>query len=207
MATDLSSSHAYFSSIPWTSRLLAAPNLRLSAPQSRTPKSSTEDSLFATTLATSSTIPHCIIYYPRSSASTDLNSLSILFKIEHGCNGYPHTLHGGIVATLLDESMGMLLQEITDKKHLELVAGGHAQGEIAAGMDAFTKTLNVEFLAPIKTPKVILAKVRVVERRGRGIKLVARLLQKKGLEEELDGELVECARGEGVFVTPRRAKL
>lgn len=112
-----------------------------------------------------------------------------------------------MTATLLDESMGILLQEIAERKHLEQVATGHAQGEIAAGIDAFTKTLSVEFLAPIKTPGVILAKVRVMERRGRGIRLVARLLQKKGLEEELDGELVECARGEGVFVTPRGAKL
>lgn len=90
---------------------------------------------------------------------------------------------------------------------MEKVATGHAQGEIAEGIDAFTKTLNIEFLAPMKTPGVVLAKVRVVERRGRGIKLVARLLQKEGLEEELDGGLVECARGEGVFVTPRGTKL
>jgi acyl-coenzyme A thioesterase PaaI-like protein len=207
MATDSTSSHTYFTSIPWTSRLLAPPNLRISTPQSRTPKSTTEDSLFATTLATSTTIPHCLLYYPRSPAPSDLTALSILLKVENGCNGYPHILHGGIVSTLLDESMGILLQEIAERKHLDKVATGHAQGEIAEGIDAFTKTLNIEFLAPMKTPGVILAKVRVVERRGRGIKLVARLLQKEGLEEELDGGLVECARGEGVFVTPRGTKL
>lgn len=42
--------------------------------------------------------------------------------------------------------------------------------------------------------------VEVVERRGRGVRLVARVLQR-------DGALVVCARGEGVFVAPRAVKL
>jgi hypothetical protein len=49
--------------------------------------------------------------------------------------------------------------------------------------------------------------VEVAERRGRGVRLMARLLQKEGGDEEVEGELVECARGEGVFVTPRVVKL
>ncbi|CAD0098100.1 unnamed protein product [Aureobasidium mustum] len=207
MASDSTSSHAYFTNIPWTSRLLAIPNLRITTPQSRTPKPSTEDSLFATTLATPSTIPHCILFHPRLPATADLSSLSLLLKLEDGCNGYPTILHGGIISTILDESMGILLQELAERKHLERVKTGHAQGELAQGIDAYTKSLHVEFGAAVRTPGVVLVKVRVVERRGRGIRLVARLLQKEGLEEELDGGLVECARGEGVFVTPRGAKL
>lgn len=70
----------------------------------------------------------------------------------------------------------------------------------------FTKTLTVEYLAPVRTPGIVLVKVNVVERRGRGVKLVARLLQKEG-GEETEGGMVECARGEGLFVTPRGVKL
>jgi hypothetical protein len=62
-------------------------------------------------------------------------------------------------------------------------------------------------MAPVRTPGIVLMEVGVVERRGRGIRLVARLLQKEGGDEEVEGELVVCARGEGVFVTPRSVKL
>lgn len=202
MATDSNASHTYFTNIPWTSRLLATTNLHIGALPSRIPKASTEDSLTATTLATSTTIPYCLVYYPLPPTSSSLNAISILLKVESGCNGHPHILHGGIVATLLDESMGSLLQQIEERKHKESAAEGPAQS-----IGSFTKTLNVEFLAPMKTPSVILAEVKVVERRGRGVKVVASLLQKEGLEEEVDGQLVECARGEGLFVTPRRTKL
>lgn len=201
MTANSNASHAYFTSIPWTSRLLANPNLHISLLPSRTPKVSTEDSLTATTLATPNTIPHCLVYYPLPSTPSDLDAISILLKVESGCNGHPHILHGGIVATLLDESMGSLLQQIEERKHAESAAEGSAQS-----IGSFTKYLNVEFLAPMKTPSVILAKVKVVERRGRGVKVLASLFQKDGAEGELDGQLIECARGEGLFVTPR-AKL
>ena len=71
----------------------------------------------------------------------------------------------------------------------------------------FTKTLNIEYTAPIQTPGIVLVEVEVVERRGRGVKLVASLLQKEEGKEEVEGGMVECARGEGLFVTPRGVKL
>ena len=71
----------------------------------------------------------------------------------------------------------------------------------------FTKTLTVEYLAPVRTPGIVLVEVEVVERRGRGVKLVASLLQKEEGKEEVEGGMVECARGEGLFVTPRGVKL
>lgn len=88
---------------------------------------------------------------------------------------------------LLDESMGMLLL--------------HASPSVPT----FTKTLSVEYTAPIRTPGIVLVEVEVVERRGRGVRLQARVLQKEG--EGHEGGLVVCARGEGVFVKPREVKL
>ncbi|CAD0014368.1 unnamed protein product [Aureobasidium pullulans] len=204
-----STSHAFFTSIPWTSRLLASPSVRTAHPFSRTPKPLTgEDSLIAGTLATSSTIPHCLIYYPRPcSADAEVNAINVLLKVEDGCNGYPSILHGGITATIIDEAMGMLLQLQSERLHLGRVATGHASGEIASGVKAFTKSLNVEFKSPIKTPGIILVKVKVVERKGRGIKMVATVGQKVGQEEELDGEVKVCATGEAIYVTPRGSKL
>jgi acyl-coenzyme A thioesterase PaaI-like protein len=143
----------------------------------------------------------------RSSEASDpstLNKINILFNLGTGMNGHPHILHGGITAVLMDESMGMALQ----------CAIEHAQSfpttpstALPTSTGSFTKTLNVEFMAPVRTPGIVLMEVEVAERRGRGVKLVARLLQKEGRDEEVEGRLVVCARGEGVFVTPRVVKL
>ena len=38
-----------------------------------------------------------------------IRSIQVLVALEHGVNAYPHLSHGGLIATLLDESMGMLL--------------------------------------------------------------------------------------------------
>jgi acyl-coenzyme A thioesterase PaaI-like protein len=142
-----------------------------------------------------------LIYHspPDTSAASTLDKINVLFKLESGLNGHPHILHGGITAVLMDESMGMMVQSAIE--HANSVGG------MALGTGSFTKTLTVEYLAPVRTPGVVLIEVEVVERRGRGLRLVARLLQKEGSDEKVEGELVECARGEGVFVTPRVAKL
>ncbi|KAI5210941.1 hypothetical protein AUEXF2481DRAFT_28709 [Aureobasidium subglaciale EXF-2481] len=198
-----SPAHAFFTNIPWTSHLLAAPNLTITTPSSRTPKPHTgEDSLFAHTLATPTTIPHCLVYYPHpATSSEEVTAITVLLQIEDACNGFPSILHGGITATLLDESMGILLQVIAEREHAASVAAGDAKGDKRPGVEAMTKGLNVQFKAPVRTPGVVVVRVKVVEKRGRGISLVASVLQKEGSG---DG-LVECARGEGVFVTPRGA--
>jgi acyl-coenzyme A thioesterase PaaI-like protein len=131
--------------------------------------------------------------------SSALDKINILFALGTGMNGHPHILHGGITAVLMDESMGMALQ-----CGIEHAA---TTNTTPTSTGSFTKTLTVEFVAPVRTPGIVLMEVEVVERRGRGVRLVARLLQKEGRDEEVEGELVECARGEGVFVTPRVVKL
>jgi acyl dehydratase len=96
--------------------------------------------------------------------------------------------------------MGMLLQ--CRAEHASRTLEGKA-----VGTNTFTKTLSVEYVAPVKTPGVVLVEVEVVEKRGRGVRLLARVLQKEGGDDETEGGLVVCARGDGLFVTPRVAKL
>lgn len=206
---DLSTSTAFFNSIPWTSRLLAQPNLVIAHPPSRTPKPRTrEDSLIANTLKTSQTIPHCLLFHPRpASAASEITAVSALVSLGEGLNGYPSILHGGITATLIDEICGMLLQVRADRAHMAAVATGHAVGDLSPGVEAFTADLNVKFLAPVKTPGVLLLKCRVVREEGRRIVMQARVVQKEGLREELDGRLTDCAVGEAVFITPNKSRL
>lgn len=200
---------AFFNRVPWCSRLLAQPNLRIHAPSSRLPKpSTTEDSLFAETLRTNRTISSALTFYPRPSPTDPhIPAISTLFALGDGLNGYPAVLHGGIVASILDEAMGILLSVDADRAHVQAVSTGHKVGETPEGIGAYTAELKIKYLSPVRTPGVLLAKARVVRREGRKIWIRAVVAQKSGQVDELDGLMVECAVGEALFVEPRSGKL
>lgn len=200
---------AFFNRVPWCSRLLAQPNLRTHAPSSRTSKPATsEDSLFAGTFRTNRTIPSVLVFYPRPAASdSHINAISALFALGDGMNGHPSILHGGIVATILDEAMGFWLNVNSERAHMLAVSTGHKAGELADGTGAFTAQLNIKYLKPVKAPGLLLAKVRLVKVEGRKIWLRGVITQKSGQVDELDGHMIECAVGEALFVEPRTGKL
>ncbi|GAB7347868.1 hypothetical protein MBLNU459_g5397t1 [Dothideomycetes sp. NU459] len=204
-----SDTHAFFASIPWCSRLLAQPGLRIHAPSSRTPKpSTTEDSLFAETLRSTRTVSAALAFYPRPAASdAHVGSAATLLALGDGLNGHPAVLHGGVVAAVLDEAMGVLLSVDADLAHVRAVATGHAVGEHPDGIGAYTAELNVRYLLPVRTPGVLLARARVVRREGRKIWIRAVVSQKSGQATELDGQMLECAVGEALFVEPRSGRL
>lgn len=207
MSLKQNDTEAFFNRIPWCSRLLAAPNTRVLPVHSRTPKSTGEDSLFAGTLQSSRTIIAALALHPRPEHSSEsVDSLSILLAIGDGLDGWPSVLHGGIIATLIDEAMGTLLIVDADRVHMRAVATGHKLGE-RAEFEAHTAELVVRYLKPVKTPGVVLVKCRVVSREGRKTRVRASVLQKTGQQEELDGHMVEMAVGEGFFIEPRRSKL
>lgn len=209
MSLRQNDSEAFFNRIPWCSRLLLTPNQRIQPPPSRNPKRSTgEDSLFAETLQSARTITAALALYPRP-APTDAHiaSLSMLLCLGDALNGWPTILHGGIVATIIDEVMGTLLVLDADRAHMRLVATGHAGGEQAEEVGAHTAELKVRYLAPVRTPGVVLVRTRVVKREGRKIWMGAVVAQKMGQEAELDGRMVECAVGEALMIVPRGVKL
>lgn len=91
---------------------------------------------------------------------------------------------------------------------MRLVATGHAVGEHPAQeVGAHTAELKVRYLAPVKTPGVVLIKTKVVKREGRKIWMRASVVQKMGQEAELDGRMIECAVGEALMIVPRGVKL
>lgn len=100
-------SRAPFLRIPWTASLLKRPNTICRVPQSRAKKSSGEDSLFAVTLKNSRTLRSCISFYQRPGKDEEkIEEVSTLLTLGEDLAGHPNTMHGGIVATILDESMG-----------------------------------------------------------------------------------------------------
>jgi uncharacterized protein (TIGR00369 family) len=69
------------------------------------------------------------------------------FTLAHRYQGPPASVHGGIIATLVDEAMGKLSR--------------------LDGVVAMTAELNVEYLRPVPLGRKILIEARPAEHRGR----------------------------------------
>lgn len=190
-----------FLRIPWTARLLSQPNILTAVPQSRTPKVSTEDSLFAEGLKTSRSLQSCILLY-HDSDRVGVEEVTALYFVGDGMNGHAGIIHGGITATLIDESMGMLQNVNLERERRQ---GGNVE---EAGLGSFTAYLNVLYKKPVSTPGAIAVVVKRVKKEGRKQWLSAELKQwsdsnsGRGDGDE-EGEVVVCATGEALFVTPR----
>jgi acyl-coenzyme A thioesterase PaaI-like protein len=188
MADDIT----HFRSIPWVSDLLNDPTFVTHPIPSRKIKASTEDSLFSTTLNSRSTISSCLLQYRISPANATplyrnaipTNEVRIFCTLGSDLNGYPGILHGGIVATLLDEFMGLILSMSR--------AGGEP------GMEGpVTAYLNTRFVRPVMTPGTVVVSGRIVEaKEERKWKIVGNI---KGE----DGKVL--AEAECLYILPRGA--
>lgn len=102
-------------------------------------------------------------------------------------NAHPNILHGGVVATILDSTLGY--------------AVGCALGSLggsAAGM--FTVQLSVGYRRVVRTPGTVRVRAWMVGREGR--KAWAEGVVE--CEGDGEGEVVVCARGEGMWMQPRK---
>ncbi|KAI5365505.1 Putative Thioesterase domain, HotDog domain superfamily [Septoria linicola] len=196
---------APFRRIPWTTRLLNQPDIVTCVPTSRQPKASTEDSFYAEILKTPRTIRSCIAIYRKPAREEDpIEEVTTLYKVGDGMNGHPEIIHGGVTATLIDESMGILQSINKDRIHMRNVQAGKADGEIPPeGLSAFTAYLNVKYLKPVRTPGAIAVVAKRVKKEGRKEFLFAELKQCHDAGEDDEGEIVVCASGESLFVTPK----
>ncbi|CCF36737.1 thioesterase superfamily protein [Colletotrichum higginsianum] len=194
----------HFLGIPWCAALLSESGIVRDTAPSRFPKPSTEDQLFSTTLHTEETIAAYLAFYKRpsspasssfssSSSSSSSSSATIpgssgggnlirelraLLTLRSGVNGYPNVSHGGIVATVLDETIGMIF--LINK----------AEGLIPeeAYMTAY---LNVTYVRPVATPQTVLCVVEVVSVKGRKWLIEGRI-------EDEEGRVL--AKAESLFV-------
>jgi len=201
---------APFLRIPWTAALLSKPNLITRVPDSRNLKPTNEDSLFATTLKTPATIRSCINVYPRPEPSDPyIAEITTLATLGSALYGHPGILHGGIVASLLDEAMGILQTVNHERDHFLAVGRGLAEGESPArGLGSFTAFLNVKYLRPVRTGAAVQVVAWYVRREGRKQWINAEVRQAvDGGGEDDCGEVVVCASGEGLFVVPRESKV
>ncbi|KAK7953990.1 Thioesterase/thiol ester dehydrase-isomerase [Apiospora saccharicola] len=162
----------YFNSIPWCAQHLRGTNLVARPPSCRTVHPSGENSLFGRTLNTAGTISAMLEIFSNSSkgAADDggeeevktstgtgtgtgglVGKVKWLLAIGEGVNGYPGTLHGGIVAAILDEVIGGLIP-INRERRL-IPEGNH-----------FTAYLNTQYRRPVPTEtRALLACARFVK--------------------------------------------
>jgi acyl-coenzyme A thioesterase PaaI-like protein len=185
--------------IPWIATLIAAPDIVVGIPGCRYPKASTEDTLLAESLKTPVSLSTYLYFYAPPPPSSDAIPLvSTVLTLGSGMNGHSHILHGGMVATLLDEGMGIYTS--TNERRTYLAQNGVAK--LGMGQTPkFTAELKVTYLKPVRTPTTVVVAVRSVRKEGRKEWMVAEMRQ------EQDGEVVLCARGEGLFVEARGAKI
>ncbi|KAH8686121.1 HotDog domain-containing protein [Tricladium varicosporioides] len=157
----------YFRSIPWVNKLLSDPAYIITPTFSRHFKASREDSLLAETLQTPKTIKHCLSSYLRPPTNTKwISEIRTFFTLSSGMNGGPNALHGGIIATLMDDVIGTLL---TINKDEETINSGTVTG-----------TLSVKYLRKVMTPQTVVVVAKCKEVRDRKIFMEAEVRDSEG---------------------------
>lgn len=179
----------HFQSYSHARRLLDHPDYYPIGTWSRLPKPTGEDGLFAGTLATSTTIPHCLTLRrrelpplaavapswpaPTADATTDASPADVFMLLDlaaPGICGHPATVHGGIVATCLDEAMSLAVTLYAPP--LELDPGSQSpRGKL------YTAQLDVRYRRPVSAPGLLVVRAKVIARVGRKFWVRAQLLQ------------------------------
>ena len=148
---------AHFESMPWCLEVIKHPDYITTPTFSRQPKEATEDSLTSTTLKTNDTIQACLTVYKRPpQGETWINEVRSLMTLGTGMNGAPYMLHGGIVATLMDDCVGTLMTVNED----------HETGAPLSSA-AVTAYMNIQYRSPITTPQTVLVIAKSRELKGR----------------------------------------
>jgi acyl-coenzyme A thioesterase PaaI-like protein len=167
------------SKIPWCAELLNDKNLTAFISPSRQIKPDGSDKLFNSTLNTKTTIPEYVALYQQpQNQDAPIMELKAIFTLGSDVNGFPNVCHGGIVATLLDEVMGELIN--VNLKHRTIKRTSYMTGY-----------LNTSYKGKVTTPGTYL----VVARMG---KVDGRKLFISGTVEDGKGSVL--TKGEALFI-------
>jgi acyl-coenzyme A thioesterase PaaI-like protein len=103
-----------------------------------------------------------------------------------GLSGHPFTVHGGIVATLIDEAMSLAVAAHTNTPTANAGVDDNPRGAI------FTAQLDVRYRKRVVTPALLVIKARVVGRVGKKFWVRAQALQED--EDSSGGHLEWVSR-------------
>ncbi|KAJ5234830.1 uncharacterized protein N7469_003998 [Penicillium citrinum] len=145
-------------------------------------KGDLSDTFFNRAINSNDTIPRVLAltrkeYSLQSSPTTDEESgqaegreephFVVFCQLESGVNGYINTTHGGVLAALLDETLGLCAETYRvfvsdEQEHL------------------LTARIEIDYHSPVPTPSVIVIKTWVKRREGRKWILEAHILDHEG---------------------------
>ncbi|TLD14971.1 hypothetical protein PspLS_10813 [Pyricularia sp. CBS 133598] len=169
-----------FLSEPWCMQLIRDPTYTAEIPMSRTGEPTVDHEFFARTIKTPDCIPGFIGLNKNTAKPDDVVEERIsLFAIDHGIDGYRGVVHGGMVATMIDEAVA------------GAVEANLTEGRPWGNQKLMTKFLNVTFIRPVSTPAYVQCRVKLDKHEGRKVFYTA-VLQ--------DGEGKDLAKGEALFV-------
>ncbi|KAJ7084625.1 HotDog domain-containing protein [Mycena belliarum] len=124
--------------------------------------------------------PGRLALFPLARVRKDEQAAVIFLHVGRGLCGHDGIVHGGLLATLLDEALARnAITNLPDKVGV-------------------TATLNLRYKAPTRADQFIIIKTELVEQKGR--KAVV-----KGRVEDLAGTLL--VEADALFIQPRYAKL
>lgn len=174
----------HFKSIPWCAEHLTSPNLTVIPVFSRAPKPRFEDALFSTTLKTQDTIAAFVCFYPRPKDERGLlPEVKAFVTVGELVNGYPGVCHGGMVASIFDEVLGLIHP------------GCRWRPDTSGLASVVTAYLNTKYVRPVQTPGTYLVTAWLKKAEGRKIFI-------EGVME--DGNGARLAEAESLFVETRQ---
>lgn len=172
---------AHFNAIPWCGPTLSDPDFRPYDMSRTVSDNGLGHTLMAKTWNTHDTIREILSFY-KPSTPTSRGEIRRFYTFGNGLNAHPSLLHGGVIATILDSTLGNVIrQEMQDE----------AQGP------TYTAQLNVAYMIPVKTPGTIMAQGWISSKTVEG----GRKIWVEGvISSEIDGKVVIHAKAESLWV-------
>jgi acyl-coenzyme A thioesterase PaaI-like protein len=171
---------------PFVKSLFADPELRPARPHLKIPAPMRPGNLTAGTLMGESklTVP------PLSFSAADGSRFYSIAHLGPGLCGHPGVIHGGLLATLLDEGLARCCFPALPNK---------------VGV---TASLKIEYKKPVPEGAFVILKAETTKVEGRKAWVKGRLemLDDQTVEGDGDGERVVYAEAEALFIEPRQAK-
>lgn len=165
--------------IPWCAKLLSDKDLAAYISPSRRLKPDGADKLWCLTLNSKTTIAEYVaLYTPPQTADAPIAELKAILTLGSDLNGFPDICHGGMIATILDEVMGELIN--VNLKHRTIKRTSYMTGY-----------LNTSYNGKVVTPGSILVVARLDKISGRKLFISATVE---------DGKGTVLTKGEALFI-------
>jgi acyl-coenzyme A thioesterase PaaI-like protein len=161
----------FFAKMPFVRPYLGSRSYQPAPFVTRYDKGDLSDKFFNKTINSNDTIPRVLAFMRKptdnegsdQSQSPEEPHFVTFCQLESGVSGYINTTHGGVLAALFDETLGLCAEIYREE-----------QGNL------LTAKLEVSYHAPVPTPGVIVIKTWVKKKEGRKWFLEAQLLDQEG---------------------------